>query len=176
MQDKSNKTETKKRVKRTKRVSGGSLHMDVMLRVATFLHPKDLFALSFTNKLNYQLVASHSLIWHRARLAHMPARVLPPPIGMTEKEYAWFLTTNRCLKCHRVKPLEIDWNLRAKCCSDCLGPLREEEEEKSFDSRSRNRESNIDDSQLQVSNLSSLTLKERGWCVNTSARRDHLEL
>jgi hypothetical protein len=102
------------------------LNCDVILRVATFLLPKDLFALSFTNKLNYQLVASHSLIWHRARLVHMPKRVLPPPSGMTEKEYAWFLTTKRCLKCHLVKPLETDWELRAKCCFQCLDPMREE--------------------------------------------------
>jgi hypothetical protein len=51
----------------------------------------------------------------------MPARVLPPPAGMSEKEYAWMLFTNRCMKCHLVKPLEIDWNHQARCCVECLG-------------------------------------------------------
>jgi hypothetical protein len=60
------------------------------------------------------MIASVAYIWRRARLMYMPARALGPPVGMTDKEYAWFLTTNRCIKCHRVKPLEIDLECRVR--------------------------------------------------------------
>jgi hypothetical protein len=53
----------------------------------------------------------------------MPARVLPPPFGMTEKDYVWLLTTNRCVRCHLVKPLAFDWNHCAKCCVECLDSI-----------------------------------------------------
>jgi hypothetical protein len=91
-----------------------------MLNVARRLRPRDIFNLSFTNKLNYQMIGSVSGIWKLARLMYMPCRVLLPPAGMSDKEYAWLLTTDRCVKCHLVKPLEFDWNHRAKCCADCL--------------------------------------------------------
>jgi hypothetical protein len=91
-----------------------------MLLFARHLRPKDLFSLSFTSKLNYQMIASVMLIWKRARLIYMPARILPPPNGMTEKEYAWFLTSDRCTNCHLVKTLVTDWDHLTKRCVECL--------------------------------------------------------
>jgi hypothetical protein len=90
-----------------------------MLLFARHLRPKDLFSLSFTSKLNYQMIASVMLIWKRARLMYMPARILPPPNGMNEKEYAWFLTSDRCTNCHHVKSLVTDWDHLTKRCVEC---------------------------------------------------------
>jgi hypothetical protein len=104
----------------------GLLPSDVMLHIACLSRPRDLFALSFTSKLNYQMIGSAPLIWERARLRYMPCRALPPPTGMTEKAYAWLLITDRCLRCHLVKPLKIDWTHRAKCCYECIDVLNKD--------------------------------------------------
>jgi hypothetical protein len=95
-----------------------------MLHVACRLRPRDIFALSFTSKLNYQMIDSAPLIWKRARLTFMPARILHPPYGMTERQYAWLLTSDRCMKCHLVKPLEIYWMYNVNCCVECLESIR----------------------------------------------------
>jgi hypothetical protein len=97
----------------------GLLPSDIMLLFARHLRPKDLFSMSFTSKLNYHMIASVLHIWKRARLMFMPARILPPPNSMTEKEYAWFLTSDRCTNCHLVKPLTIDWGHLNKSCVEC---------------------------------------------------------
>jgi hypothetical protein len=51
---------------------------------------------------------------------HLPARALPPPAGMTEREYAWILTTDRCMACHlKKRGLKMDWLQKGKVCSSC---------------------------------------------------------
>jgi hypothetical protein len=99
----------------------GNIPSDVMLLFARRMRPEDIFALSFTSKMNYQLVASVSLIWKRARLLYLPARILPPPKTMTEKEYAWFLTSNRCTIC--TKALNTDWARIVRFCDECPRPM-----------------------------------------------------
>jgi hypothetical protein len=98
-----------------------------MLDVARHLRPEDIFSLSFTNKLNYQLISSVDGIWKRARLRYTPARRSLPPRDMTEKEYAWFLSNSRCSKCDiGDAELKFDWVHIARCCDDCLCMIRDD--------------------------------------------------
>jgi hypothetical protein len=53
----------------------------------------------------------------------MPRHVLGPFNGMSEKTYAWLLTTDRCVNCHKVpvnEPVSMYWDFGFKGCQECL--------------------------------------------------------
>jgi hypothetical protein len=56
----------------------------------------------------------------------MPFRILGPFDGMSEKEYVWMLTTDRCGKCHEVPVdgyVSMYWEYAFKGCEKCFNLL-----------------------------------------------------
>jgi hypothetical protein len=98
-----------------------------VLEIATKLHPADVFSLSFTSKWHYAVISTiPPYQWKRSRQIFMPERILGPVGGMTEKEYAWHLTTDRCANCHFVPTIgsvSMFWEIGFKGCRACFDLL-----------------------------------------------------
>ncbi|KAF9646074.1 hypothetical protein BDM02DRAFT_3100457 [Thelephora ganbajun] len=93
--------------------------LDVLYEIFSFLTPRDLIRMSWTNKDFRRILTSRSTrnIW-KAALESVEG--LPPcPLHMNEIEYSTVLFHVACYGCGRARP-PVNWYFRRRICKRCL--------------------------------------------------------
>ena len=152
--------------KSVKRDRGHYLNSDIILTIAKLLHPIDMFSLSFTCRLNHLVIAANPRIWERARRLKIPARVMHPPNGMSERQYSWFLVSEYCSQCHQALPCLVDWILVEQSCRACY---RSHDHPLSTISRARDQESFDEYRDPRRKSIEGINLLRHDWDLRTSS-------
>ncbi|CAB4391032.1 hypothetical protein RhiirA5_394557 [Rhizophagus irregularis] len=103
-----------------------SLPPELFAKFCAYLPPADLFTLSqVCRKFHGYLCAPNSFstqqIWKESRLKFMPKEEMPPPKGMSEKNYVELLMMDRgCQTCKQIKICKIYWEFEVRICEECF--------------------------------------------------------
>ncbi|KAG9285688.1 hypothetical protein G9A89_002255 [Geosiphon pyriformis] len=103
------------------------IQSEIVAEICQYLTTNDLFALSqVCYSLRNLLCSTESsiaqAIWRHSRLNFMPSLILPPPDGVSEKEYIELGSFDRgCQLCKRKdKEIKIIWTFRVRTCEACF--------------------------------------------------------
>ncbi|KAF8871723.1 hypothetical protein BD779DRAFT_441174 [Infundibulicybe gibba] len=94
-----------------------SMPLDVIFEIFGFLHPRDLIALTHTNKMFRRTVYSRGSVWRRSRLVHHIPDCYP---GISEARWAFILFGgNHCHRCGTGNVHKVDFGLCRRVCAEC---------------------------------------------------------
>ncbi|RIA84682.1 hypothetical protein C1645_831904 [Glomus cerebriforme] len=107
---------------------------EMFINICQNLPPVDLLSLArVCKRFNGFLSAEHSMttqeIWKASREKFLQFLQMPPPTGMTERQYVRLVLERGCQFCGKTKIRKVYWEFLVRCCEDCLKErtLRQEE-------------------------------------------------
>ncbi|KAG8960871.1 hypothetical protein FRC03_006039 [Tulasnella sp. 419] len=98
----------------------GTLPLDLIFEIFSYLHPSDLLRLSRSGKRIRSLLMSRKSIsiWKNARLRLPNVPDCPP--DQSEPQWAHLIFENDCTICGTPAIRKVDWHLRIRGCETCL--------------------------------------------------------
>ncbi|CAG8739782.1 10136_t:CDS:2, partial [Funneliformis caledonium] len=116
-----------------------TLPPEMFINICQNLPPVDLLSLArackrFNGFLSAETSMTTQEIWKASREMFLPYLQLPPPDGMTERQYVRLVLERGCQFCGKTKIRKVYWEFLVRCCEDCLKErtLRKEDIKQDF--------------------------------------------
>ncbi|CAB4419135.1 unnamed protein product [Rhizophagus irregularis] len=98
---------------------------EMFINICQNLPPVDLLSLArVCKRFNGFLSAENSMttqeIWKASREKFLQFLQIPPPNGMTERQYVRLVLERGCQFCGKTKIRKVYWEFLVRCCEDCL--------------------------------------------------------
>ncbi|GBB83597.1 hypothetical protein RclHR1_01030012 [Rhizophagus clarus] len=102
-----------------------TLPPEMFINICQNLPPVDLLSLArVCKRFNGFLSAENSMttqeIWKASREKYLQFLQIPPPNGMTERQYVRLVLERGCQFCGKTKIRKVYWEFLVRCCEDCL--------------------------------------------------------
>ncbi|CAG8434165.1 9203_t:CDS:2 [Scutellospora calospora] len=98
---------------------------EMFINICQYLPPVDLLSLArICKKFNGFLCTEHSIttqeIWRASRAEYLPFLQMPPPDGMSERQYIRLVFERGCQFCGKGKIRKVYWEYNVRSCEQCL--------------------------------------------------------
>ncbi|CAI2166826.1 9532_t:CDS:2 [Funneliformis geosporum] len=102
-----------------------TLPPEMFINICQNLPPVDLLSLArackrFNGFLSAEASMTTQEIWKASREMFLPYLQLPPPDGMTERQYVRLVLERGCQFCGKTKIRKVYWEFLVRCCEVCL--------------------------------------------------------
>ncbi|CAG8819894.1 27909_t:CDS:2, partial [Racocetra persica] len=102
-----------------------TLPPEMFINICQYLPPKDLLSLAqvcklFNGYLCFESSITTQEIWRTSRIEFLPFLQMPPPEGMTERQYVKLVLERGCQFCKKPKIRKVYFEFLVRCCEDCL--------------------------------------------------------
>ncbi|KAF0348686.1 f-box domain contaning protein [Gigaspora margarita] len=98
---------------------------EMFINICQYLPPVDLLSLArVCKRFNGFLSTEHSIttqeIWRASRAEYLPFLQMPPPDGMSERQYIRLVFERGCQFCGKGKIRKVYWEYNVRSCEQCL--------------------------------------------------------